>query len=178
MVKEQLKTLILWVIAVVVLLLTAQCHIAPTLWADNQNIIATKNQHIQPTLAADEIDNFIRLWPQYKELHLAALPNKSLSIDGKQIIDWKTKIWFIYHKQDVERFFYIQQRLQDLLRQIAIKRNAEAVIKQMGKRNDELSTEMAAQYQQRLKAIQLDTEEADIVSAREEELKQLFRLYP
>ena len=109
---------------------------------------------------------------------MAALPNKSLSIDGKQTVDWKTKIWFVYHKQDVERFFYIRQRLEELLRQLTIRRNAQAVIKQMDKRNDELATEMAAQYKQRLKSIQLDTEEAAIVGEHEEELKQLFRLYP
>lgn len=178
MVKEQLKTLMLWVIAVVVLLQTAQCHIVQTLWSEHQKEISRKSNEANSVLTAEEVDDFMLLWPQYKDLNLKALPSKSLSVAGKQTIDWKTKIWFVYHRQDIERFFYVQQRLAELLRQIDIKRNAVAVIKQMNGRQDELSSDMAQQYQRRLNAIQIDEKEIEIIMEREEALKQLFRLYP
>lgn len=178
MVKDKLKTLMLWVIAVVVLLQTAQCHIFNTVWSENKLAIARQNKKDQAILNAAEVDKFMLLWPQFKELKLQALPSQSLSIDSKQIVDWKTKIWFVYHRQDVERFFYIHQRLADLLRQIAIKRNAEAVIKQMSGRQDELSHDMVEQHKRRVKSLQLNDEELAIISQREDDLKQLFRLYP
>lgn len=178
MVKNQLKTLMLWVIAVVVLLQTAQCHVFKTVWSENKQTIMHQKEKMQPLLSAAEIDRFMLLWPQYKEMNLQALPSQSLSVDNKQIVDWKTKVWFVYHRQDVERFFYIRQRLADLLRQIAIKRNAEAVIKQMLGRQDELSHDMVEQHKRRVKSLQLNDEEVAIISKREDDLKQLFRLYP
>ena len=178
MVKNQLKTLMLWVIAVVVLMYMAQCHIFKTVWSENELIIARENRHLQEKLNAAEIDKFIRLWPQYKELKLKALPNKSLSITEKQTPDWKTNIWFVYHQQDVERFFYVRQRLEELLRKIAIKRNASAVIKQMQENQNELARDMVEQHERRIASLHLNEQEVALIIEREEDLKQLFRLYP
>lgn len=179
MVKNQLKNLMLWVIAVVVLLQTAQCHITKSIWAENKHFIADKKINQKAALNAEEIDEFIQLWPQFKELKLQAPTAKSLSIEKEhQSVDWKTKIWFIYHKLDIERFMYVRQRLEDLIKQIEIKRSAEAVVKQMMIRKDELSRDMAEQHRRRADAIILDAEEVKIIEERAETLKQLFRLYP
>lgn len=168
----------LWVIAIVILMQTARCQVVKTVWQENNNLIAQKNIQMQSAISANETDEFMRLWPQFNELNLQALPGKSFSVKNEPLADLKAKIWFVYHRIDVERFFYMRRHLQELLQEIMVKRNAEAVIKQMQEGEDELSLDMKEQYQRKLEALKLNDTESAIVTEREEALRQLFRLYP
>lgn len=178
MVKDDLRTLMMWVIVVVVVLQAMKCDLFDSMWQKNQAAISEKQKHYSETLSAAEIDEFIRFWPQYNKLGLEALPNSSLSITEKPETDWKTETWFIYHQLDAQRFMYVRQRLKELLKEIDEKRTAKNIAKQLSGLKDELSQEMSAQHQRYADAIKLNEAEVKIIKEREAELKQLFKIYP
>ena len=178
MVKDDLRSLMIWVITVVVVLQAMQCDLSNSIWEKNKTIIAEKQKHYAETLTAEEVEEFIRFWPTYNQLGLSEPDNISLSVNKKTQTDWKTKIWFIYHKLDIERFMYIRSRLKDLLISIDKKQRAQAVANQLSHQNDELSKELMQKHQQYADSIKLDAAETKIIKEKEEELKQLFKLYP
>jgi hypothetical protein len=178
MVKDDLRSLMIWVITVVVVLQAVQCNLSNSIWQQNKTIIAEKQKYYAETLTADEIDEFIRYWPVYNQLDLSEPNDISLSVDKKTQIDLKTKIWFVYHRLDFERFMYIRLRLKELLSGIDKKQQAQAVAEQLSHNKDELSKEMMIKHQNYADAIKLDPAETEIIKQREDELKQLFKLYP
>ena len=178
MVKDDLRTLMIWVIAVVVVLQAMQCNLSNSIWQQNKDIIAEKQKYYAETLTAAEVDEFIRFWPTYNQLGLSELDNISLSVDKETQTDWKTKIWFVYHKLDFERFMYVRLRLKELLSEIDKKQQAQAVAEQLSHNKDELSKEMMIKHQNYADSIKLDAAETEIIKEREDELKQLFKLYP
>ncbi len=178
MVKDDLRSLMIWVIVVVVVLQAMQCNLSDILWSRNKADIASKQQYYRETLTEAEVDEFMRYWPQYNKLNLQVLENSSLSVDKEIQIDWKAKIWFVYHKLDAERFMYVRLRLKELLKELEEKRQALAVAEQLASAHDELSKEMREKHVRYANAIHLNAQETEIINQREEELKQLFRIYP
>lgn len=178
MVKDDLRTLMIWVIAVVVVLQAMQCNLSNSIWQQNKDIIAEKQKYYAETLTAAEVDEFIRYWPVYNQLDLSEPNDISLSINKKPQTDLKTKIWFVYHKLDFERFMYVRLRLKDLLISIDKKQRAQAVANQLSHQKDDLSKELMQKHQQYADSIKLDAAETEIIKEKEEELKQLFKLYP
>ena len=177
MVKNQLRDLMLWVIAAVLVIELSKCHVAEIAWERHTAAIEMKKTQARTELSTAEIEDFIRLWPQFNELNLNKEAYSSYSVE-KEELDLPSKIWFVYHQWDDARFSYVYRRLKDLMKAIGEKHHAEAVIKQLKGRTDEISVEMIKAQQRRLKELNLDAEEAARVEAKEDELKKLFKMYP
>jgi hypothetical protein len=91
-VKDDLRSLMIWVIVVVVVLQAMQCNLSDILWSRNKADIASKQQYYRETLNEAEVDEFMRYWPQYNKLNLQVLENSSLSVDKETQIDWKANM--------------------------------------------------------------------------------------
>jgi hypothetical protein len=178
MVKDDLRTFMIWIIVVIVVLQAMQCDLFKSIWQQNQTAITEKQKYYAETLTAAEIDEFIRYWPTYKQFGLSEPNNTSLSINKEMQTDLKTKLWFIYHKLDFERFMYIHLRLKELLSEIDKKNQALAIAEQLSHQKDSLSQELMLKHQNYADTIKLDPAEVEIIKEKEDELKQLFKLYP
>lgn len=86
----------------------------------------------------------------------------------------KSKIWFVYHKWDADRFFYVQQRTTALLYILSVRRNAKALVTQLQNREDEASKQMLAIQEQRSRIGEEDLPELSLVAEKENVLKKLF----
>ena len=177
MVRDDLRHLMLWVIACVLVIQLSQCHITESSWKRHTDVIAQKKQQERPELNAAEIREFIKLWPQFNQLHLNKEAYTSYSVE-KQELDWLSKIWFVYHQWDADRFSYVYKRLNDLLKAVEVRRHSQAIIKQLSSRADDISREMVKTHKRRIDELQLDDAEAQLIEDNETELKKLFKMYP
>ncbi|MBR1903921.1 MAG: hypothetical protein IJ824_01935 [Alphaproteobacteria bacterium] len=177
MVRDDLRNLMLWVVAVVLILEHSKCHITEIAWERHEAAIAEKQKRARNELNADEIKDFMRLWPQFNKLHLNKEAYSSFSVE-KEELDWPSRIWFVYHQWDAERFSYVYKRLNELLKAMDVQRHSEAIIKQLGARTDDISREMVKTHQKRIQELDLNDAEVKRVEEHETELKKLFKLYP
>ncbi len=178
--KEYLKTINLRRIMFVVLgilsiILILKCQITETTWQRSNKEIELKKQGYKTELSQEEINAFIRVWPEFKKLGFADDLIVSYKIDSpSKFIDWKTQIWFVYHKWDADRFFYVQQRLVSLLHSLGVKRNAHALIAHLEKRNDDLSKDMILLQKRRIEAEEGTSKELEMVAEKETVLRKMF----
>ncbi len=177
MVRDDLRHLMLWVIAIVLIIQLSKCHITEISWTRHMDVISQKKQQERPELNEAEIRDFIKLWPQFNQLHLNKEVYSSYSVE-KEELDWPSKLWFVYHQWDVERFSYVYKRLNDLLKAVEIQRHSQAIINQLSKRADDISREMIKTHQRRIDELHLDAAETQLIEDNEAELKKLFKLYP
>ncbi len=177
MVRDDLRNLMLWVVAVVLILELSKCHITEIAWERHEAAIAEKQKRARNELNADEIKDFMRLWPQFNKLHLNKEAYSSFSVE-KEELDWPSRIWFVYHQWDAERFSYVYKRLNELLKAMDVQRHSEAIIKQLGARTDDISREMVKTHQKRIQELDLNDAEVKRVEEHETELKKLFKMYP
>jgi hypothetical protein len=110
-------------------------------------------------------------------LHLNKEAYSSYSVE-KEALDWPSRIWFVYHQWDAERFSYVYKRLNELLKAIDVQRHSEAIIRQLSSRPDDVSREMVKTHKKRIQELDLDAAEVQRVEEHEKELKKLFKLYP
>lgn len=101
------KKRLIWVGVCLLLLFSVfKCQISESVWERSNAEILAKKQNYKAEISKEELDDFIRLWPQFKELGLADDLIVSYEVDRpSKFIDWKSKIWFVYHKWDADRFF-------------------------------------------------------------------------
>lgn len=168
---------ILWlVIGICLILYITKCQVTETAWERSNLEILTKQQSYKAEITEEELDDFIRLWPQYEELGFDDGFVVSYQVERpSQLLDWKSKVWFVYHKWDADRFFYVQQRISALLYTLNIRRNAKALIRQLKEREDtSIVRQMMKVQKQRSKAGEGNKTELQLVAAREEVLKKLF----
>lgn len=178
MVKQSRSRTMFLLIGLVLILAVLRCQI----WenpADRHNrIMAQKRAQYTVDIHAKELDEFVKLLPEYKKFgfdkdfyvpYLETLPSGAL--------DWKRRIWFVYHHWDANRFYYVQQRLIYLLQALEIRRNAQAVIDLIMSQEkvDEVGEQMIELQKQRIKAADMSFSELIMISAREKELKELLK---
>lgn len=169
------KRLIWGGVCLLLLFSVFKCQISESVWERSNAEILAKKQNYKAEISKEELDDFIRLWPQFKELGLADDLIVSYEVDRpSKFIDWKSKIWFVYHKWDADRFFYVQQRTTALLYILSVRRNAKALVTQLQNRENEASKQMLAIQEQRSRIGEEDLPELSLVAEKENVLKKLF----
>ncbi|MBR1825198.1 MAG: hypothetical protein IJ770_01255 [Alphaproteobacteria bacterium] len=178
MVKQGLGRTMFLLIGLVLIFAILRCQI----WenpADRLNrIMAQKRAQYTIDIHAKELDEFLKLLPEYKKFgfdkdfyvpYLDVLPSGAL--------DWKKRIWFLYHHWDANRFYYVQQRLIYLLQALEIRRDAQAIIDLVLSKEeiDDVAEQMIELQKQRIKAAEMSFSELILISAREKELKKLLK---
>ena len=177
MVMSFWKRLAWLIIGIILILYVAKCQVTETVWKQANREISAKQQDYTTEITETELNDFIKLFPQYKELgfddgltvsYQVARPSKWL--------DWKSKIWFVYHQWDADRFFYVQQRIAALLFTLSIRRNAKALIKQLAAWPESSAVQQMLELQkQRSEAGEGGVTELQLIEQKEEILKKLFK---
>ena len=178
MVKQGLGQTMCFLICLVLIFAVLRFQIGENPTDRYSQIMTQKRAQYTIEIHAKELNEFVKLFPEYKKLgfdkdfyvpYLDTLPSGAL--------DWKKKIWFMYHHWDADRFYYVQQRLIYLLQALEIRRDAQAIIDLVMSENeiDKVSEQMIALQQQRIKAAEMSFSELILISAREKELRKLLK---
>ena len=171
------KRLFWLMICIFLIIQVSKCQVTETIWNRANLEIIAKQQNYKAEITASELDDFIRLWPQYKQLKL----NNGLIVSyhvkkTSDLLDWKSKIWFVYHRWDADRFFYVQQRIAALLYTLSTRRDAEALLRQLrGRKKSSIVKQMIEVQELRRKSGDGYQSELDLIAARENVLKKLFK---
>lgn len=176
MVMQGLKKTMYFIIGVVAIVAVCRCQLGENPLAHYEQIMAQKRMHYATEISADEINGFVRLWPEYKKLGLDKDFNVSyMAVLPEEAMDWQHKLWFMYHHWDANRFFYVQQRIGYLLQAIEIRRNAQAVLDVLEDRHSPLDEQMKELQRLRINAAVISFSELVLVSSREQELIELLK---
>ena len=176
MVKQGLRETMLFILGVVAIISVCRCELGEYPMVRYERIIAQKRLQYTTEISEEEVKGFARLWPEYKSLGLDKDFNVSyLAVLPEEAMDWKRKLWFIYHHWDANRFFYVQQRIGYLLQAIEIRRNAQAVLDVLENRHSPLDEQMKELQKKRINAAEISFSELLIVSSREQELRELLK---
>ena len=175
MVGRDLKYIMIWCIVIAFLVQLPHCHVVDLGWRRFQAEISRKQTEYTTAVTEAELEDFIRLWPEFNSLNLQDNRNASYGIETTPHLNFKTRLWFLYHKWDAQRFFYIRQRVEEILRIIKLKSNARALIDQLSASKDELSQEMVELQKQRLDTNLFGAEEIMLIQKHQSTLEQLLK---
>lgn len=165
-----------WIVSVIAIYNVLHIQLVEINWTKNLSEISEQKKNYKSEINAQEVDDFVRLWPEFKKFGLADGLFESYNIESKlDDIDFTTKMWFVYHKTDIDRFFYIQDRISSIRQIIKLKKHAIGLMVQLKKRSDDISKQMYAKQE----AICNDnagfsTAEFNIVASKDIIFKQLF----
>ena len=179
MVDSKILHRLLFVWSAVLLIVIWQIPVSETVWFSANREIKEQRRHYTAEITAKELDDFIRYWPEYTNFYSPQHINASYKTElPSHYLDWKTRIWFVYHHLDINRFFYVRQRASSLLQILETRKRAEALINELSARNEKVAIEMVDLQKKILRAEKIDEVEFLIISSREEKLRELFRQYP
>ena len=176
MVRRDLRFLMLWVLALLLIMVVLRHHVVEYAWRRSEIAVAQKRLDYQVEISEAELIDFIRLWPKYKKLNLGETDDVSVKIENDY--SWKnflSSIWFLYHKWDPERFYYVRERVLYVLQTLDSQRYSQAVIQALVHQKDKTAREMVKLQRQHLKAEQLGAEETALISKYKEDLKELLK---
>jgi len=175
MVEAKLLRFTMLSVCIALLALVLKCQMPESGWQRSVAEIARKQQNYRAVVTSEEINSFILLWPQFKELGFADNLVVSYRIDRpSKFLNWQTKMWFVYHKWDADRFFYVQQRLAYLLYMLKVRRNAKSIISQLEERKSKLALSMIDLHQKRMEINDSNDAELALVEQNEQTLRKLF----
>lgn len=177
MVKQDIKRYFILGLCALAIIAVARCQVVETTWNRAGGIMAEKRSHYGSQISAEELDEFIKRWPEFNELGL--LDNIDLSkAKVSDILTWKMRIWFVYRHWDAERFFYVRSHVLNLLEEIKVRHEAESIISHLQNRKDDLAQQMINLQKKRIKAQKISPNELLLLSSREKELNKMFKQYP
>jgi hypothetical protein len=128
-----------------------------------------------PKISEEELNDFIKIWPEFKELNLMKTENVSYNtVSQEDLLDWKAGIWFLYHRWDAERFFYVRQRVLSALQAIEVRNTAYSFITMLQNKKDGLSAKMIELQKQRIGADEFEDDEIGLIQKNEKILRSIF----
>ena len=179
MVKSNIKPTLYFVAGILAIISVAKCQMVETTWHRAGDIMEEKRSRYTPEITVEELNWFIKTWPEFNELHmLDGIDRVSLENNIADEMTLKMRVWFVYRYWDAERFFYVRSRLVELLNEIKERRDAQSVISQLRGRKDDLSLQMINLQNKRINQQKISNNELLMLKAHEEELRQMFKQYP
>lgn len=181
MVREWIKELdlekiLLRIICVLVLLFAFNIKVVSLSWEQAEKILKYKRTQYGEQLNDYELDEFIRIYPKFKQDKIFKRVDTDLLMEYPDKADWVTKRWFIYQAWDIGRFFYVQKRIQRALDLIDVRKEAANIMAQVDNREDELSQKILQEQKQRYENTDgLTDDELKWVEQKAETLKKLFK---
>ncbi|MBP1532107.1 MAG: hypothetical protein ILA52_01240 [Alphaproteobacteria bacterium] len=180
MVKINLKRIMFLMLGLLLISLVLKCSVFHSYWDIAADKIMAKRMQYNVSVTADELEEFAKLWPQYKEF--TETQNNFISSYSPELpsraISWRERVWFRYHSCDIDRFFYVQQRIDYLLHALDIRRDAQAILDELPNSNDEVTMQMIDLQKRRIAAADMSFSELILVTANEEKLRELLQIYP
>lgn len=120
-------------------------------------------------LTAHEVDNFLALWSEFLQTSMSRnLPQMSLSSGvPSQILSGTALRWFAGHGWNVDRFFYVEQRLRAAVKTAQLMQHLEANRKLSHTINDQNYRNMEqiiSEQERKINAEKLTVDELALVS--------------
>lgn len=179
MVNHNLKQAVLFICGIAAIISVVRCQMVETTWDRAGGIMAEKRSRYTPELSVEELNDFIKSWPEFNELKmLDGVDLTNVETKTSDVLTWKMRIWFAYRYWDAERFFYVHDRILYLLEELRVRREAKNIISQLRNRKDDLAQQMVDLQNKRIKSQRISQKELLMLSARENELREMFRQYP
>jgi broad specificity phosphatase PhoE len=156
-------------------LVVTKCNVTHTVWYKSKMDILAKRNQYTPKISEEELNDFIKIWPEFKELNLMKTEDVSYNtVSQEDLLDWKAGIWFLYHHWDAERFFYVRQRVLSALQAIEVRNTAYSFITMLQNKKDGLSAKMIELQKQRIGADEFEDDEIGLIQKNEKILRSIF----
>jgi len=177
MVKQNIRRVMAFVCAAIIIAVISKCQTVETSWHRADNAISTKRDKYTKDISLEELNTFIKHWPEFSKLVLKN--NIDLSAqNASQNLNWKMKLWFIYHHWEAQRFFYVRQRLIKLLEEIKVRREAQNIIAHLQKNKEVVASQMIELQKKRIQSQDITPNELVMLTSKENELRKMFKQYP
>lgn len=175
MVNPKIRRMMIVTLSILFMATVFRCQVYESTWSKAQNQIYYKKQIQTEQIKEAELDKFIQDMEKWKVSGLFEEKVTSFDVSNtSETIDWRAKVWFVYHQWEADRFFYVQSRAAMLLKSLKDKRDIENIIKQLEERDDEVSKSMLELQKKRYKIIMKNREELILIEKKEALLKKLF----
>lgn len=176
MVNPKIRRMMIVTLSILFMATVFRCQVYESTWSKAQNQIYYKKQIQTEQIKEAELDKFIQDMEKWKVSGLFEEKVTSFDVSNtSETIDWRAKVWFVYHQWEADRFFYVQSRAAMLLKSLKDKRDIENIIKQLEERDDEVSKSMLELQKKRYKIIMKNREELILIEKKEALLKKLFK---
>ncbi len=176
MVMNGLKQTMLFVLGIVSIIFVCKSRLGEYPSEQYERVMNKKRAAYGMEITPLEINSFIRLWPEFKELGLDKNFNVSYMLTlPEEAADWKRRLWFRYHHWDANRFFYVQQRIGYLLQALDIKRDAQNILDDLADQEGELVEQLKELQNMRIKAASMSFTELMAISSHEKQLRELLK---
>lgn len=163
------------IVCVLVLMVAFNIKVVSLSWEQAEKVLKYKRTQYTQELNDYELDEFIRIYPKYKQDEIFQRVDTDVLMQNPEAADWVTKRWFIYQAWDIGRFFYVMKRIQKALDIIEIRRAAAGVIAQVEDREDELSQKLLEEQKKRYESTDgLTDKELKLVEDKATVLRKLF----
>lgn len=175
MVKSSLWRYALLIWSMVLLFFVLQCHVSDTQWSLSKNDIARRKALYTDALSVEEVEHFMTSWPEFKELGFSEYTSQNTPLISAQKINWSAQIWFVYHRWDAERFFYVKQRIVEIMEEIKRRELAESLIEALEKTPDSPGVQAMIELQNKiLENDKYSVSELLIIKSRQNKLKKML----
>lgn len=175
MVKHDLRFLMFWVLAVLLIMVIMRMHIIGYAWDRAAQDIEQKRNEYKVEVSSEELEDFIRLYPKFKDLNL---DSDDLSVKVEENFSLNhllASVWLFYRRWDFGRFYYVKDRILSVMQALEVQRYSQAVINVLSDQKDEVSREMIKLQEKHLEAEKVDPKEAALIQSKESELKELLK---
>ena len=143
---------ILWrIICVLILMFAFNLKIVHLSWEQPRKVLEYKREHYTKNLNEYELDEFIKLYPKFKEYTVKENVDIDKIAESPASADWLTKRWFIYQAWDAQRFFYIKNRAQEAMNIIKMRKESAGYVKQLSKQIQEKNAKEMAKNRSKYK---------------------------
>lgn len=140
-------------------------------------------------ISAPELDSFLTLWPAYVREGIADLGYSQISLSMETSVknmNKKAAAWFAEKNWDIDRFYYIEQRLRTILKTIEVDKqisdNIEGLKTQLqisgGEQLSGMIEGLIAEQQQRLNIEKISRPELEMVKRRQQEILRILNAEP
>lgn len=177
MVMQNMKRIVAFVCAILIIIVVTKCQTTETSWHRADSAISAKRDKYTKDISPEELRGFIKYWPEFYKLGL----QKDVDFSSQNLsknLTWKAKIWFVYHHWESQRFFYVRQRIIKLLEEIKVRREAQNIITHLQKNNETVASQMIELQKKRIMAQDITPNELIMLSSKERELREMFKQYP
>ena len=181
MVRDLLKEFdlekIFWrIVCVLILMVAFNIKVVSLSWEQAEKVLKYKRTQYTQELNDYELDEFIRIYPKFKQDEIFQRVDLDLITKNPETADWVTKRWFIYQAWDIGRFFYVMKRIRKALDMIEIRKEAKSVIEQVETLEDELAQKILQEQQERYDNTDgLTEKELDMIEQKSETFRKLFK---
>lgn len=141
--------------------------------------------HSGEVITQQEFSDFLETWPKYVNESLKSGVTEDLSLlsdKPSQKLPWRLQYWLRRHCWETDRFFYVQQRLHQIINTSYLQFHTQGVIsalKEMKRHTSDAAKieafeQMIEQHRQMFNVEKISQEELDLVREKEAQVLEII----